>query len=704
MNLAPLVSMDALFSFAALAVAKATVLLGGAGALSILLRRHSAALRHLVWSLAIAGVVVLPFAMASTPVTLHLLPAVDAAADADRAARRDSPANVVSTDDASVQPASRIATAAVSPAAVENVDDSGQAGTNARAFVALWLLGALLLLMRFASGMLRLRAIVRRAVPIDVAEWVGASTADSVRPALRVSDEVDMPFASGLFRPTIVLPASSSDWSAHRRVAVLEHELAHLSRGDLLMNAISHLARALHWFNPLAWYAAHRVRIESERACDDAVLRKGARASDYAEHLLSIAGSGAAGVPAAALAMARPSAFEGRLLAILEPNLERGALSRLKVAAATIVFLAVVLPLSAASPTAKINAMTSSAPETILIQDPMPDSQLTARPPQQARTVVEGESIVPALVTALEDANGAVRLAAVKSLGELQDPRAIAALGKALREDTDPRVRRAAAEALGEIDDSRAVPHLLAALRSERIADVREAIVAALGEIDDPSAVSAVAAVVKDSSVGVRRAAASALNDFEDPAALPALLSMVRDTDAEVRRQVAHALSDMQSSQTFDALVALSRDSDAEVRAAAVNGLGDLEDARTLNALLAALGDSNAEVRSQAADAIHNIPDMDKAPPRLIALLTDPDADVRQNVAHALGSFEDEAAVPALKRALNDTNADVRRAVAESLSDIGGAEAITALMGLLKDQDPEIRRIAAEALGKRRRD
>ena len=707
-NLATLASMDAFFSFAALAVIKVSLLLGGAAALSLLLRRHSAALRHLVWSLAIAGVVVLPFAMATSPVTLHLLPALQTQSyddGSDRPTAQDLHP-VVPNDGASVEHTSASASAAPSAALQSDAASVMQPTFNARAFAGLWLIGALVLMARFLGGMFRLRAIVRRAVPVDAAQWLGTRDAEHVSPVLRMSDEVDMPFASGLFRPTIVLPASSTDWSAQRRAAVLQHELAHLSRGDLLMNALSHLARAMYWFNPLAWYAAHRVRIESERACDDAVLRKGARASDYAEHLLSIAGSGAAGVPSAALAMARPSAFEGRLLAILEPDLERSSLSRLKIAAATLVFLAVILPLAAASPTAKAEAMMPpGARETVLEQDPNPETQPAPRTAEatRERSASAAPSVVPVLIEALTDANGAVRIAAIKSLGELQDPRAIAALGKALREDTDPRVRRAAAEALGQIDDSRAVPHLVEALRSERSADVREAIIESLGEIDDPSAVSAVAAMAKDSSVGVRRAVASALNEFEDPATLPALLSMARDSDAEVRRHVADALSDLESPQTLDVLVALSRDSDAEVRAAAVNGLGNLEDRRTLDALLAALRDANADVRSQAADAIHNIPDLDKAPPQLIALLTDADADVRHNVAHALGRFdEDESAVPALKRALNDTNADVRRAVAESLSEIGGAEAITALMGLLKDQDPEIRRIAAEALGKRR--
>ena len=706
MNLPTLLSMDAFFSFAVTTVIKASVLLAGAGALSFLLRRQAAALRHLVWSLAIAGVVVLPFAMATSPVTLHMLPPAPTAGPAMSEEQGAGPTGApphVGPDEPSRSQRIETRSSATSTPVRPDAAALAPQSFDPSALFAVWLLGAVALLLRFAGGMVRLRRVVQRAAPMEVADWIGATVIDGVRPALRMSDEVDMPFAAGLFRPTIVLPVASGNWSPQRRAAVLQHELAHLSRGDLLMNALSHIARALHWFNPLAWYAVHRLRIESERACDDAVLRKGARASDYAEDLLSIAGAGAgaAGVPTAALAMARPSAFEGRLLAILEPDLERSALSRLRVLAATIVFLAVMLPLAAASPTAQVRAMAPAVRETVMAQDPIPDTQPATRA-AEVRSAEGTTSVVPALIDALSDPNGAVRMAAVKSLGELEDPRAIAALGKALREDSDARVRRAAAEALGEIDDSRAVPHLVAALRGERVADVREAIVRSLAEIDDPSAIAAVAAVVGDSSVGVRRAAASALKEFEDPSALPALLSMVRDTDAEVRREVAEGLGDLESPQTLDALVALSRDSNADVRAAAVDGLGDLEDPRTLTALLAALRDSDADVRSQAADAIHNIPDLDKAPAQLIALLTDPDADVRRNVAHALGSLEDEAAVPALKRALADTNAEVRRAVAEALSDIGGAEAITALMGLLKDPDPEIRRIAAEALGKRR--
>ncbi len=138
-----------------------------------------------------------------------------------------------------------------------------------------------------------------------------------------------MPFACGLLQPTIVLPAECDSWTLDRRRAVLLHELAHIRRRDLVGHTVGRFACALYWFHPLVWTAAKRLRSESERACDDLALTCGARASDYAEHLLDIVtGVRHHATPAVALAMARRKEFEGRMLAILDPELRRGAPSR----------------------------------------------------------------------------------------------------------------------------------------------------------------------------------------------------------------------------------------------------------------------------------------------------------------------------------------------------------------------------------------
>ena len=51
---------------------------------------------------------------------------------------------------------------------------------------------------------------------------------------------------------------------------------------------LAQIACALHWFNPLVWFAAWRLGLERERACDDLVLASGVRPSAYAGHLLEI--------------------------------------------------------------------------------------------------------------------------------------------------------------------------------------------------------------------------------------------------------------------------------------------------------------------------------------------------------------------------------------------------------------------------------
>ena len=677
-------------SFVADALVKTTLLLTLVAVLAYLLRRRSAALRHLLWTLGIAGLVAIPALIAIAPFHLRVLPQMSSPTSPAREGPDRAPAST--TPPPVSQP--RVSFAVSEEPPLETSAPTRAAIDYTRVLLAVWLVGMLILVARFVAGLVIVRGIVRRARPVTDQPWRSLADRSSrtygvAAPDLRLSDEIAMPFACGLLTPIIVLPSSCDAWSADRRDAVMMHELAHISRGDLAMNMFSHVVRALYWFHPLAWLAAYRLRVEGERACDDAVLRAGALPSDYAEHLLSIVRTVGNAVPTVALAMARRSDFEGRLLAILEAGIPRAGLTRWRAAGIAAAFLVAVMPLAAMSPAT--TALPPAVESSSMLQDT-----------PAVQSVLQSAGAVAALIETLGDANPAVRVAAVNSLGHLGDPRAIAALAKALREDSDPRVREAAAYALGEIDDSRAVAPLLEALKSERVAAVREKIVHALGEIDDPTAVSGISAVVKDPSALVRREAVWALGELEDPAAVSALLTMVKDDDADVRQHTAEALGQLKATSAIDALAQLTRDDNSDVREQAVNALGQIEDQRALPALVAALKDAHADVRSNAADAIQQLDGLKTAPRALIDALADPNREVRKNVANALGSIGDVAAVPALKRLTSDGDTEVRRAAAEALSEIGGPEAIQVLMGMLKDQDPEIRRIAAEALGSKR--
>jgi beta-lactamase regulating signal transducer with metallopeptidase domain len=63
-----------------------------------------------------------------------------------------------------------------------------------------------------------------------------------------------------------------------RRWVVLLHELSHAKRLDCAARLVGQLACAVYWFNPLAWLALTWLQAESERACDDLVLRAGTKA------------------------------------------------------------------------------------------------------------------------------------------------------------------------------------------------------------------------------------------------------------------------------------------------------------------------------------------------------------------------------------------------------------------------------------------
>ena len=734
---------------------KGSLLVLMAVGLTRLLARAPAAARHLVWSLSVVGLLLLP-ASTLSPWRLELTP-LAAARDAlgltspgisspgttERAAadaRQERSRSSLASPSASVEPAASInepersvGTESPVPSArgrvVSTEDLTSRLRDPATLLVLTWIGGMMWMFGRLGVGVVHVRRMVRRAVPADGAAW--DALADQARRSIGahtgarivISSRAAMPFTYGLLRPVIVLPASAEEWTDDRRRSVLLHEFAHLRRHDLLTNAIVQLACAVYWFHPLVSLAGRRVRIEAERACDALVVAAGTRPSDYAGDLLEIARTMRSGSTAAvALAMARRSDFEGRLLAILAPDSGRNVLTAARAALIALLFaapaaaIAAVVPASRVAPNATVATPDSDAATAAstdagvsqavpavrtadsasrLGQGTTSDSQAPAKP--QGR-----DTAVPALLSVLKDESVAVRLAAVEALGNLQDPRAVDALVQALRTDSDARVREAAASALGEIDSARAVPGLIAALGSERVAAVRAKIAWALGEIDDTRAVEALGTAVKDPEVEVRRQVVWALGELESPSAVPMLIPLLRDADAETRKQAAWALGEIESPDAIDALATATKDANAEVRKEAVSALGQIEDKRALPALTVAIGDAEVEVRRQAIEAIGQLDDLSSAPPALISALKDTDREVRKAAAEAVGQLEDEAAVPALIPLTRDPDVEVKRTAVEALANIGGTRAIETLAALLKDDDPEIRKLAAEALGKHR--
>ncbi|MDB4944647.1 MAG: Cell division protein FtsI [Labilithrix sp.] len=243
-----------------------------------LLRGRSAVARRLVLSVAFAAVLVVPF-----------LPAWHVDAPAYRALVGRLVAEPLPAATAATEVQAAPATAAV-----------GAWATTSLALV--WALGALAVGAHFAVGLLLARRLVQRS-SAPGRGWEDAlalaEQKTGIRAAVAVSSEVEAPAVTGIFMATVLVPRASESWSSARKLSVLLHELAHVAAHDLGVQTLAAVACTMHWFNPLAWIAARRLRLERELAADESVLRAGVRASSYAADLLAIAG----GAPVGTIAM-----------------------------------------------------------------------------------------------------------------------------------------------------------------------------------------------------------------------------------------------------------------------------------------------------------------------------------------------------------------------------------------------------------------
>ncbi|MBO0862212.1 MAG: hypothetical protein J2P21_27700 [Chloracidobacterium sp.] len=345
---------------------KGIMILAAAGLLSLGLRNASAASRHVVWSLALGALLLLPALTWAVPEwRVAILPAPHAPV-AENASLDTDTSVAVGERSPLALPSSQASIGAADAPQVETASAPLTAAAPAWQFNAaqiallIWAAGAALVLARLLLGTLRMRRITRDAERLIDYRWSmlvnrlrgQLDICDHV--AIYVSAEVAMPLTWGVLIPVIVLPPESSAWSAERRRVVLLHELAHIKRRDCLTQTLAHLACALYWFNPLVWFAALRLRIERELACDDCVLKVGAGASDYANYLVEIAQTFEAVEPVTPVSVGMAcSQLENRVRAILDPQLNRRHPSPRRKATLALAMVCALCPLAALKATSQ---------------------------------------------------------------------------------------------------------------------------------------------------------------------------------------------------------------------------------------------------------------------------------------------------------------------------------------------------------------
>jgi beta-lactamase regulating signal transducer with metallopeptidase domain len=387
---------------------KSAIILLLAKTIIALLGQSSAAARHLVWSVTVSALLVLPALTMLLPgVRFPVLPTLitNTAADARVSEEKDSQieipqailaapvespnqstdsmASKPKVDSASssgkadeawaaaqsvppqvLPPASMIPEERISGESVA-VPASEQKPFNwALLLLSIWFVGALAVMIRFLNGFIKVWRLATRSIPVTEISWVTLANSLSNRLGLGKkvkvlkSEGVTLPMTWGALRSVVLLPNTSDEWSLKCRSIVLLHELAHVKRRDCLTQTCAQLACAFYWFNPMVWFAARRLRVERELACDDEVLQAGTRPSDYASYLVEIARSFGANVCVSPFAVGMAcSELENRVRAILNPDLKRHTNNRLKVAFSSAIAATLIIPLATIQPWVKASTL-----------------------------------------------------------------------------------------------------------------------------------------------------------------------------------------------------------------------------------------------------------------------------------------------------------------------------------------------------------
>jgi len=313
-----------------------------------LLRNRSAALRHWILAVTILCAAVLPMLELLVPSwPLSFRPP------------SFSELTVESRDAPTPHGSSRSFIARAARRATDPIDRSASDGIRdwsiAAVLAPIWIAGMAISLLVLAAGLSRLAWLRSRSHAVTIGNWPMLSEEISREYGLRrrvrlvQSDQPSLLATWGLTSPTIVIPAAAERWPDDLVRIVLRHELAHIRRGDWTIQMAAEIVRSVYWFNPILWLACRRLRLESERACDDAVISGGVQSSAYATHLLGLARAlnhRHALFPATA--MARPSSLHKRVTAMLNDCQNRSPMSRFA-RVATVVTLVVIAAAIAAA-------------------------------------------------------------------------------------------------------------------------------------------------------------------------------------------------------------------------------------------------------------------------------------------------------------------------------------------------------------------
>lgn len=159
-----------------------------------------------------------------------------------------------------------------------------------------WMMGVILFQLRWIASWLAASKMRRVGVCRAPGAWIARM--DALRGRLRMTGGVallescltDVPVVIGYAKPMILVPLGLlAGLPVSQMEAILLHELAHIRRGDYLVNLLQTFLEGLLFYHPAAWWISRVIRTERENCCDDLVVATQGDPHGYASALAALA-------------------------------------------------------------------------------------------------------------------------------------------------------------------------------------------------------------------------------------------------------------------------------------------------------------------------------------------------------------------------------------------------------------------------------
>jgi HEAT repeat protein len=310
------------------------------------------------------------------------------------------------------------------------------------------------------------------------------------------------------------------------------------------------------------------------------------------------------------------------------------------------------------------------------------------------------EAIEPLGQVIKEDKHISVQLAAVRSLGKMQEINAAEILIQALK-NNDEEIRREAASVLSSFNSLRVINSLILSLRDEDYR-VRDSAAFSLGNIGEVRTIELLLQRMRYENWETQRAIAQVFSEFGNPA-IDQVIQTLRDEDKTVRDAAVNVLVDI-GCTTVVPLIETLEDEDKNIREAAVRALGRIGDPQAMESLTQAICDQDDVVRREAVKATVNVaivalddddPETVKKGTQVLLDIGEPAVkplinsmsyvrkDVLEKVINILGEIRDPRAIEPLSEALRVESDNVLYEATLALAKMGHPDAIEPLVWAL---------------------